>query len=179
MTISIRIAYNSPSDSCRFFVPLSPTVAFYVLGDIDGGSSTLSRQPSPYPETISIDCGLEEVSDVHLRNTVLLHSLPNHIYFSNLLSIAKTINLYQIGSLFANDHADYTRLMHRCQQKATQEQLTKTLVVRGSMLADLTDEVERIGNSPVAYGSFSDVWKGVWTISKPFSETKHHKVRYI
>lgn len=158
---------------------MSPTVALYVLGDMDEDLSTLGRHPAPHPVTISIDCGLEEVSDVHLRNTVLLHHLPNHIYFSNLLSIAKTINLYQIGSLFADDHADYTRLMHRCQQKATQEQLTKTLVVKGSMLADLTDQVARIGNSPVAHGSFSDVWKGVWTISRPFSETKHRTVCYI
>ena len=173
------MTYSSSSDSCRFFVSLSPTVALYVLGDMDGDSSMLSRQPDPYPVTVSIDCGLEEVSDVHLRNTVLLHGLPNHIYFSNLLSIATTTDLYQVDSLFADDHADYTRLMHRCQQKATQEELTKTLLVRGSMLTDLTDEVVRIGNSPVAYGSFSDVWKGVWTISKPFSETKHRTVRYI
>jgi hypothetical protein len=68
--------------------------------------------------------------------------------------------------------------MHRCQQKATQEQVTKTLVVKGSIsVTDLTDHVIRIGDSPVAHGSFSDIWKGIWTIKDPFSEPKHRMVR--
>jgi len=132
----------------------------------------------PSHGVIEIECNIESVSDVHLRNTVLLQGDPCYIYFSNLLSIARTINLYQIGSRGADQHTDYSRLMHRCQQKSTQEQVTKTLMVKGSVfVTDLTDQVVRVGNSPVALGSFSDVWKGTWTIEEPFVETKHRMVR--
>lgn len=164
-------------DSCRFFVPLSPTVAIYILGD-----TQLPRLLVPAFDsecsTIEIECGLESVSDVHLRNAVLLQNCPHHIYFSNLLSVARTINLYEIGSRGADEHSDYSRLKHRCQQKATQEEVTKTLVVKGSVsVTDLTDHVIRVGDSPVGYGSFSDVWKGIWTIQEPFEEAKHRTVR--
>lgn len=128
---------------------------------------------------VSIDCGIEAVSDVHLRNSVLLQSCPRYIYFSNLLSLSRTINLYELGSRDAADHTDYSRLMHRCQQKATQEEVMKTLIVKGSIMTDLTDHVVRIGDAPVAHGSFSDVWKGVWTITKPFADTEQRMVRKI
>jgi hypothetical protein len=127
---------------------------------------------------IHIECGVDSVSDVHLRNAVLLQDRPQHIYFSNLQSISRTINLYHTGSRDVDEHSDYSRLMHRCQQKATQEQVTKTLLVKGSIfVTDLTEHVVRLGDSPVALGSFSDVWKGIWTIEKPFGETEHRTVR--
>ena len=46
--------------------------------------------------------------------------------------------------------------------KFLQETITKTLVVKGSViLTDLTDEVVK-GEAAVAHGRFSDVWKGIW-----------------
>lgn len=175
--MTINSALLRRRDSCHFFVPLSPTVTLYILGDPTCKRELLelnSPAVNLASSVIHIECGLESVSDVHLRNTILLQSCPCHIYFSNLLSIAKTINLYEIGSRGADQHSDYSRLMHRCQQKATQEQVTKTLVVKGCVsVTDLTDHVVRIGDSPVAHGSFSDVWKGIWTIEEPFAETKH------
>jgi len=156
-------------------------VALYILGDPEDEHDLISYARSAVDRdcsTVSIDCVLESVSDVHLRNTVLLQNRPRHIYFSNLLSIARTINLYEIGSRGAAEHSDYSRLMHRCQQKATQEQVTKTLVVKGSIaVTDLTDHVVRVGDSPKEHGSFSDVWVGIWTITEPFVKTEHRKVR--
>ncbi|KIJ94789.1 hypothetical protein K443DRAFT_134619 [Laccaria amethystina LaAM-08-1] len=74
-----------------------------------------------------------------------------------------------VGLEFASDfrwiqeHQDYSRLKQRCRQKFLQETVTKTLVVKGSViLTDLTDEVVR-GEAAVTHGTFSDVWKGIWT----------------
>lgn len=70
--------------------------------------------------------------------------------------------------------------MHRCQQKATQEEVTKTLVVKGSIaVTDLTDHVIRVGDAPKAHGSFSDIWIGIWSITHPFAETEHRKVQVL
>lgn len=164
-------------------MPLSPTVSLYILGDAEDERSHISFSHFTFNRadhgggTVSVDCILESASDIHLRNTILLQNCPCYIYFSNLLSIARTINLYEIGSRGAEEHSDYSRLMHRCQQKVTQEQVTKTLVVKGSIaVTDLTDHVVRMGDTPKAHGSFSDIWAGTWSIMRPFAETEHRKV---
>ncbi|KAF7971576.1 hypothetical protein HWV62_20828 [Athelia sp. TMB] len=171
-------AFRDDPESCRFFVPLSPTVALYILGDDIPSPVSPPTKVSGQSDfsLVPIDCGLESVSDIHLRNTVLLQGCPRYIYFSNLLSIAQTIRLYELGSRCAESHTDYSRLMHRSQQKATQEQVTKTLLVKGCFMTDLTDQVVRLGECPVAHGSFSDVWKGTWTVRDPFNQTVHRKV---
>ncbi|KZP22879.1 kinase-like protein [Athelia psychrophila] len=169
-------AFRDDPSSCRFFVPLSPTVALYILGDDVRSPAAASPEFQSDFDRVKIECGLESVSDIHLRNTILLQGCPQYIYFSNLLSVAQTIRLYELGSRHAESHTDYSRLMHRAQQKATQEQVTKTLLVKGCLMSDLTDQVVRLGQAPVAHGSFSDIWKGTWTVRDPFNQTVPRKV---
>ena len=55
---------------------------------------------------------------------------------------------------------DYNKLLWLCRK----EGVTYTLLVKASIeVIDLTDDVTRIGEAPVAHGSFADVWKGLWT----------------
>jgi hypothetical protein len=110
-----------------------------------------------------VDCGFESASDVHLRNATVLHRHPRRLYFSSLLSASKSIASYE-EFRYVPEQLDYSRLKQRCRQKYTQETVMKTLVVKGSSLTltDLTDDVVRVGESPIAHGSFSDVWKGIW-----------------
>jgi len=64
---------------------------------------------------------------------------------------------------WTQDHQDYSRLKQRCRQKFLQETVTKTLIIKGSVImTDLTDEVVQIGSSAIFHGAFSDVWKAVW-----------------
>jgi serine/threonine protein kinase len=112
-----------------------------------------------------IDVDIESPADVHLRNASLLQQHPARLYFSSLTSVTQAIAHYD-SFRWVSEHLDYSRLKQRARQKATLEQLTKTLVVKGSvLLVDLTDEVEKVGNAPVSGGSFADVWKGIWTNS--------------
>jgi uncharacterized membrane protein len=109
-----------------------------------------------------LDIGLESASDVHLRNAMVLQTYPHHLYFQSLRTVALSISSYD-EFRWIQEHQDYSRLKQRCRQKFLQETVTKTLVVKGSLiLTDLTEEVVIMGDSPVAHGSFSDVWKGVW-----------------
>lgn len=106
--------------------------------------------------------GIESASDVHLRNAMILQTYPHYIYFSSLRTVALSISSYD-EFRWIQEHQDYSRLKQRCRQKFLQETVTKTLVLRPSVvLTDLTDQVKMIGDSAVAHGSFSDVWKGQW-----------------
>ena len=111
---------------------------------------------------------------------MLLQTNPQKLYFSSLRSISLSISSYD-EFRWIPEHLDYSRLKQRCRQKYTQECVTKTLVIKGSVMitgafvyhnafrfdsvptADLTDHVVKVGQSPAALGSFSDVWKGIWT----------------
>lgn len=93
---------------------------------------------------------------------MILQTYPHHLYFSSLRTVALSISSYD-EFRWIQEHQDYSRLKQRCRQKFLQETVTKTLVVKGSLiLTDLTDEVVKQGESAVCHGSFSDVWKGVW-----------------
>lgn len=93
---------------------------------------------------------------------MILQTYPQYLYFRSLRTVALSISSYE--EFRSNvEHIDYSRLKQRCRQKFLQETVTKTLVVKGSViLTDLTDEVVIMGNTAVAAGSFSDVWKGTW-----------------
>lgn len=109
-----------------------------------------------------MDVGLESASDVHLRNSMILQTYPQHLYFQSLRTVALSISSYEEFRSIP-EHLDYSRLKQRCRQKFLQETVTKTLVVKGSLIVtDLTDEVAISGDSAIAYGSFADVWKGTW-----------------
>lgn len=131
----------------------------YILGNPDehGRPSKLAES-----STLRIPVGVESPVDVHLRNSMILQTYPRYLYFSALRPISLSISSYD-EFRWIQEHQDYSRLKQRCRQKFLQETVTKTLVVKGSLvLTDLTDEVMRVGTSAVGYGGFSDVWKGVW-----------------
>jgi hypothetical protein len=93
---------------------------------------------------------------------MILQTYPRYLYFQSLRTVALSISSYEEFRSIP-EHLDYSRLKQRCRQKFLQETVTKTLVVKGSVIiTDLTDEVTIVGDSAVAHGSFADVWKGVW-----------------
>ncbi len=113
-------------------------------------------------EAVSILVGSECDIDIHLRNAMVLNTYPKRLYFSSLRSITRTLSCYD-EFRWIPEHQDYSRLKLRCRQKFLQQGVTKTLVVKGTIaLVDLTGEIEFLGKSPMGFGSFSDVWKGVW-----------------
>lgn len=58
------------------------------------------------------------------------------------------------------ENLDYSKLLRGCRE----EDVTYTLLVKASIeVIDLTDDVTMIGECAVSYGTFADVWKGVWT----------------
>ena len=152
-----------------------PTLALYVLGgqdqdqDHDVGppanidSTSHTSGGSARDGAIWVDVGIESRCDVHLRNASLLQRNPAHLYFSSLTSLVQALANYD-ECRWIPEHLDYSRLKQRARQKATLEQVTKTLLVKGNvLLVDLTDEVCKVGRDPVCHGGFSDVWKGIWT----------------
>jgi hypothetical protein len=113
-------------------------------------------------EIVTISGGIESAIDVHLRNAMILNAYPERLYFNSLRAITLTLSSYD-EFRWIQEHQDYSRLKQRCRQKFLQQGVTKTLVVKGTFaLLDMTDEIKLIGDSPVGYGSFSDVWKGLW-----------------
>ena len=129
----------------------------YLLGNDDDDDMDDDRE-----EIITVSGGIESAIDVHLRNAMILNTYPERLYFNSLRAITLTLSSYD-EFRWIQEHQDYSRLKQRCRQKFLQQGVTKTLVVKGTFaLVDMTDEVELIGDSPVGYGSFSDVWKGLW-----------------
>ena len=148
-------------ECCDLFFPVFPTLALYILGTANEHYSSTSTHRQTSRSTIWIDVGLESPSDVHLRNAMILQTYPHFLYFSSLRTVALSISSYD-EFRWIQEHQDYSRLKQRCRQKFLQEAVTKTLVVKGSViLTDLTDEVVK-GEAAVAHGTFSDVWKGIW-----------------
>ena len=142
---------------CDLFFPIYPTLSVYILGTTNGPFYQRYAQ-----STVWIDVGNESALDVHLRNAMILQTYPNYLYFSSLRTVSLSISSYD-EFRWIQEHQDYSRLKQRCRQKFLQETVTKTLVLRPSVvLTDLTDQVKMVGNSAVAHGSFSDVWKGKW-----------------
>jgi len=93
---------------------------------------------------------------------MILQTYPQYLFFQSLRTVALSVSSYEEFRSIP-EHLDYTRLKQRCRQKFLQETVTKTLVVKGSVIiTDLTDQVVIMGDSAVAHGSFADVWKGVW-----------------
>ncbi|KAF8868225.1 kinase-like domain-containing protein [Mucidula mucida] len=162
-TLDEQFGGNDVNDS--FFCPIAPSLALYVIG------SGRDKWPAPGPTFIEVDH--ESEIDIHLRNAMILSSLSldptptsegAKLYFSSLISITRSISSYE--EFRCRDSAqfiDYSRLKQRCRQKYLQATVTKMLIVKGDIAVfDLTDDLEFIGSDPVAFGAFSDVWKGRW-----------------
>ncbi|KXN83259.1 putative serine/threonine-protein kinase drkD [Leucoagaricus sp. SymC.cos] len=147
---------------CDLFFPIFPTLSIYILGTANGCYPSNSTYAQPIQPTVWIDVGVESALDIHLRNAMILQTYPHYLYFSSLRTVALSISSYD-EFRWIQEHQDYSRLKQRCRQKFLQETVTKTLVLRPSVvLTDLSDQVKMVGNSAVAHGSFSDVWKGKW-----------------
>ena len=95
------------------------------------------------------------------------------LLFASFRSIALSVSSYDEFRR-SPAHQDYSRLKQRCRQKYLQLTVTKTLVIRDAIVVtDLTERVERLGSSPVAHGSFSDVWKAMW------EDPVEHRPRFV
>ena len=148
-----------------------PTLALYIFGAQDEDQDCDAKSPTRVDGAVWVDVGIESRSDVHLRNASLLQRNPAHLYFSSLTSLVQALANYD-ECRWIPEHVDYARLKQRARQKATLEQVTKTLLVKGNvLLIDLTDEVCKVGEHPVCHGGFSDVWKGIWTNALGQSKT--------
>ena len=136
------------------FFPLTPTVALYLFDRVD---DIMGRE-----DLIMIYNEKEE--DVDMRNAVTLQSHPQTIYFSSLSSMTLSITgLERNGEGTDTTASLYLPLRMRCRQKDLKESVTKTLILKGTIaITDLTDEVQMVGDTPVAFGGFADVWRGVW-----------------
>ncbi|KAH6873773.1 TKL/TKL-ccin protein kinase [Coprinopsis sp. MPI-PUGE-AT-0042] len=175
-------------DFADFFIPISPSVAIYIIGESDLDQEVFDGDDDT-PTIISV--GQEMAIDVHLRNAMILQTYPPYIVFSSLRSISLSVSsYYEFRS--AHEHHDYARLRMHCRQKFLQEGVVKTLVLREDVLSngadvpvqgppttehspspvvtpgseevrvfDLSDAVELKGEWAVGFGTFSDVWEGV------------------
>jgi hypothetical protein len=150
-------SYREDPDCCDLIFPVLPGLAIYLLGSVDEVDESVDGQ-----ELANISVGTECAIDVHLRNAMVLNSYPKRLYFSSLRATTLTLSAYD-EFRWIQEHQDYSRLKQRCRQKFLQAGVTKTLVIKGTIaLFDMTDEVKLDGESPVGFGSFSDVWKGTW-----------------
>jgi len=136
------------------FFPLTPTTALYLFGRVD---DVIGRE-----DVIMVYNEKEE--DVDMRNTITFQSHPQTLYFSSLPSMALSITSLERNREGTDTAAsEYLSLRIRCRQKDLKESVTKTLILKGTIaITDLTDEVHLAGESPIAFGGFADVWRGVW-----------------
>ncbi|KDQ49385.1 hypothetical protein JAAARDRAFT_42951 [Jaapia argillacea MUCL 33604] len=142
---------------CHLFFPLKSTVTLYLLTNAEEDQDNVLK-----PRSSLVDCDIESRLDVHLRNAAILESSPRRVYFSSLRSAIEA------ASLLGSDHSaarswDCNLFKTQCRTKMIQESLKKTLIVRESIkVTDLTDDIVYDGDSPFAFGSFADIWKGEW-----------------
>ena len=141
------------------FFPLTPTTALYLFGRVD---DIMDGE-----DIITVYNEKEE--DVDMRNTIIFQSRPQTLYFSSLSSMALSITALERNREGTDNAASpYLSLRIRCRQKDLKESVTKTLILKGTIaITDLTDEVRFVGDSPIAFGGFADVWRGVWRSLDP------------
>ncbi|KAJ3868373.1 kinase-like domain-containing protein [Lentinula novae-zelandiae] len=162
------------SESFDCFFPILPKLALYVLRDEDGCFDDVRAKGPSF-----IEVGSELGLDIYLRNAMVLY-MPElsgpKLFFSSLSSIVRSISSYdefRCRWMFDN-FIDYSRLKQRCRHKFGMESVKKMWTLRQNIvLSDLTDEVDVIGQHPVAFGAFSDVWMGRWHDTV---ESKHRVV---
>jgi len=141
------------------FFPLTPTTALYLFGrasDIMHGEDFITVYN-------------EKEEDVDMRNAITFQSYPQTFYFSSLSSMALSITSFERNREGTDTAASqFLSLRIRCRQKDLKESVTKTLILKGTIaISDLTDEVRTVGDSPIAFGGFADVWRGVWKSLDP------------
>jgi len=134
----------------------------------------MSHYPTSPPsrKTIPVFCDIEQVPDVHIRNSILLRTSPQYIVFSSLPSIITAIKVTpSFSSSFSANASSLplpldvslSKLKTLCNEKHVRDGLMKNFTVKGNVsVMDLTEEVEVLGDSPEEHGSFADIWKGEW-----------------
>ncbi|TDL14291.1 kinase-like protein [Rickenella mellea] len=147
--------------SHTYFFPITPRFTLYLLLDISG--SPLPNRDSPLlscdcPSAEDVDYDVESSIDVYQRNSLLLQTLPRFVIYASERSMIRSIQYYDQRK-WLPENLDYSKLLRGCRQ----ESVTYTLLVKASIdVIDLTDDVTRIGEGPIAHGAFADVWKGIW-----------------
>lgn len=124
---SLDEGFEEDPESCDFFFPINPSVTLYLLGT--SLADPLSPLLNATHTMFSVPVGLEGMIDVHMRNSMILQTYPNHLVFSSLKCIVCSLKSYD-EFRWINEHQDYSRLRMRCRQKYSKEQLVKTLVLR-------------------------------------------------
>lgn len=105
-----------------------------------------------------IDGDLESALDVYQRNALLLQSQPQYLIFASSRSMERSLKYYNERS-WSPANLDYSKLLRGCREK----DVTYTLLTKASIeVLDLTDDVRIIGAHACGFGSFADVWKGIW-----------------
>ncbi|TFK53864.1 kinase-like protein [Heliocybe sulcata] len=152
---------DDPETGSSYLFPISASIGLYLVSYPVNWSGTFQKQGASAATTI--DCDLESVPDVHMRNTILLRSNPAQIYFRSLTSIVKSLT-WSHDFEATPGQWDYTRLKAQCRDRSIRDAVKKTLTLKDTLaVTDLTEDVVWIGETPVCYGSFADIWKGTWT----------------
>ena len=149
------------TESFQYFFPIAPNATIYLLLDV-------APEPWSIPDThflastpdapLSIDGDIESSLDVYQRNALLLQSQPQYLLFASSRSMARTLTYYNQRQ-FVPANIDYSKLLRGCREK----DVTYTLMTKSSIdILDLTDDVKFVESHPSCFGSFADVWKGVW-----------------
>ena len=153
------------------FFPLTPTTALYLLDRVDDAKGRGDL-------ILVYD---EKELDVDMRNATTFQSHPQTLYFSSLSPMVLSITAFERNREGTDTAASpYLPLRVRCRQKDLKESVTKTLVLKGTVaIADLTDEVRMVGDTPIAFGGFADVWRGVWKGPDPEQDEANIAVKVL
>lgn len=163
--LNLTNLFRSGGDAFHYFFSISPQVTIYLLIDAPfdnvptkgQGFSHFLDSDAPLPPVIDHD--IESPIDVYQRNALLLQTFPDFLYFVSARSMIRTVTYYN-ERRWLPENLDYSKLLRGCRE----ESVTHMLLVRAKVdVVDLTDDVTKIGEYPVSYGSFADVWKAVWT----------------
>ena len=151
-------------DTNHYFFPISPRCTIYLLIDAPYDLSAKEREELTHPFASNaivpsaLDHDIESSVDIYQRNALILQTLPPYLVFVSSRSMIRTLTYYN-ERRWIPENLDYSKLLRGCRE----ESVTHMLLVKASIqVIDLTDEVTVIGEHAICYGTFADVWKGVW-----------------
>ncbi|KAL5485627.1 hypothetical protein ACEPAI_6668 [Sanghuangporus weigelae] len=151
-------------DTNHYFFPISPRCTIYLLIDAPHDLSPKKREQLVHPFASNavvpsiLDHDIESSVDIYQRNALLLQTLPPYLIFVSSRSMIRTLTYYN-DRRWIPENLDFSKLLRGCRE----ESVTHMLLVKASIeVIDLTDEVTIVGEHAICYGSFADVWKGVW-----------------
>ncbi|KAI5117036.1 hypothetical protein M0805_004743 [Coniferiporia weirii] len=151
------------NDTFYYFFPISPRFTIYML--IEAPFVNVREGPKPphfldrhAPVPPFLEHDVESSIDIYQRNALLLQTQPRFLIFVSARSLIRTLTYYA-ERRWLPGNLDYSKLLRGCRE----ESVTHTLLVKAKIeVNDLTDDVGVVGEYAVSYGSFADVWRGVW-----------------